>query len=84
MAAYAGLAGGATLIAAERVLHHRHHLSDVLVGAALGTLGASGFFLYQERRYHAARTTPPRALRELRLAPWLWDTAGGLELRGAY
>jgi membrane-associated phospholipid phosphatase len=48
--AYAGIATGASLVAAERVYHHRHHLSDVIAGATFGTLLAIAFFSYQERR----------------------------------
>lgn len=46
--AYAGIAAGASLVAAERVYHHRHHLSDVLAGATFGTILAVAFFAYQE------------------------------------
>jgi membrane-associated phospholipid phosphatase len=54
-AAYAGIYLGAASLAAERVLHHRHHLSDVLVGSTLGSAASLGFYLYQERRYQRHR-----------------------------
>ncbi len=54
-ATYAGIYLGAASLAAERVLHHRHHLSDVLVGSALGSAASLGFYLYQERRYQRHR-----------------------------
>ncbi len=48
--AYAGIYAGATLVAAERVYHHRHHLSDVMAGATFGTALAVAFFFYQDGR----------------------------------
>jgi membrane-associated phospholipid phosphatase len=78
---YAGVYAGAALIAAERVIHHRHHVSDVVAGAALGTATAAVFYGYQERRYRAARAAPRRGFM---LAPWLSDGQLGLELRSAY
>jgi membrane-associated phospholipid phosphatase len=49
-AAFAGLYAGAALVATERVLHHRHHKSDVIAGALLGTAVAVAFYTYQEAR----------------------------------
>lgn len=49
-AAFAGLYAGAALVGAERVLHNRHHLSDVIAGAVLGTTIAVAFYTYQESR----------------------------------
>jgi membrane-associated phospholipid phosphatase len=49
-AAFAGIYAGAALVAAERVLHHRHHLSDVIAGSLLGTALAVAFYTYQESR----------------------------------
>jgi membrane-associated phospholipid phosphatase len=58
-ATYGGIALAATGLAGERVLHNRHHLTDVLVGGLLGTASSTLFYLYQERRYdnHASRET---------------------------
>jgi hypothetical protein len=59
--AYAGIYGAAGMVAGERVYHHRHHLTDVVAGAALGTATSALFFLYQERRYQASRSLEKRA-----------------------
>lgn len=50
-ATYGGIALGASALAGERVLHNRHHLSDVVIGGLLGTATSSAFYIYQERRY---------------------------------
>ncbi len=49
-AAYAGIFTTAALVAAERVYHHRHHVSDVIAGSLLGTAVAVAFYSYQESR----------------------------------
>lgn len=49
--AYAGLAAGATALALERVFHNRHHVTDLIGGAVLGTATSVAFFFYQEYRY---------------------------------
>lgn len=54
-AVHAGLYGTASLVAAERVWHRRHHLSDVVAGAALGSAVATAFFFAHERAAGAAR-----------------------------
>lgn len=51
-AAYAGLFTGAAVLAGERVYHHRHYLSDVTVGALLGTAEAAAAYCYQDHRFH--------------------------------
>jgi membrane-associated phospholipid phosphatase len=53
---YAGLAALAVAIPAERVHHNRHHVTDVLVGSALGATTSALFFSWQERRYRRARS----------------------------
>jgi membrane-associated phospholipid phosphatase len=55
IATYVLLYGGATGVAAERVFHHQHHVTDVLAGAALGTTTSLLFFRYQERRYRTGK-----------------------------
>lgn len=49
-AAYAGIFTTSALVAAERVYHHRHHVSDVVAGSILGTAIAVAFYSYQESR----------------------------------
>jgi membrane-associated phospholipid phosphatase len=54
---YAALYVGAAAVAAERVIHNQHHVSDVVAGAALGTATSLLFFRYQERRYRDGTRT---------------------------
>lgn len=49
-AAYAGLFTGAAVLAGERVYHHRHYVSDVVVGSLLGAAESTAAYLYQEAR----------------------------------
>ena len=48
---YGGIAATATALAGERVWHHRHHLSDVVVGGLLGTTASTLFYVYQDSRH---------------------------------
>jgi len=41
---------GATLLAAERVYHKRHHLADVVVGGLMGTSASLIFYRFQQRQ----------------------------------
>lgn len=50
-ATYTGIALGATALAGERVLHNRHHLTDVVVGGLVGTATSALFYWYQDSRY---------------------------------
>jgi membrane-associated phospholipid phosphatase len=52
-AAYGGIAFGATLLSAERVLHKRHHLADVVVGGIIGTTTSLVFYRFQQRRFES-------------------------------
>lgn len=54
-ATYGSIALGAAAVAGERVIHNRHHLLDVSVGAALGTASSSLFYWYQNSRFTADR-----------------------------
>lgn len=54
IASYASLGGLAVALGGERVIHNRHHLSDVVAGGLLGTASSVAFFYYQERRYRSA------------------------------
>jgi membrane-associated phospholipid phosphatase len=55
VATYGGLAALAIAIPSERVYHNRHHATDALAGALLGTGMSVAFFTWQERRYQKAR-----------------------------
>lgn len=54
-ATYGGIALGATALAGERVLHNRHHLTDVVVGGLVGTATSALFYWYQDSRYEKGR-----------------------------
>ena len=66
-ATYGGLALGATALAGERVVHNRHHLSDVVVGGLLGTAASTLFYIYQDRRYENHKSDAER--KQLVVAP---------------
>lgn len=67
------LAGGSAAIAWTRVDDQRHHPSDVITGAAVGTLVSTAFFAWQESRLDE------RARRTLSLGPGPGEA--GLSLR---
>jgi hypothetical protein len=70
-AAYGSIALGATLLAAERVYHKRHYVTDVVVGGLVGTAASLVFYHYQQDRFDDARDSTPSARR----APALtWTT----------
>jgi membrane-associated phospholipid phosphatase len=52
-AAYGSIALGATLLAAERVHHKRHHVADVVVGGIIGTTTSLLFYRFQQRRFES-------------------------------
>ena len=54
-AAYGGIALGASLLAAERIVHKRHHLADVVVGGLIGTTTSLLFYRFQERHLESDR-----------------------------
>ena len=68
--AYAGIAAGAAALSLERVYNKRHHVTDILAGAALGAATSIAFFLYQEHRFEHrepgahARGHPPSGARD--------------------
>jgi membrane-associated phospholipid phosphatase len=72
-ATYGGLLLAAGGLAGERVLHDRHHLTDVAVGAVLGTASSSLFYWYQEGRHDDHQ-------REVSLTPQLSGGAPGMAL----
>ena len=61
VAAYGGITLGATLLGAERIYHKRHYLTDVVVGALIGTATSFAFYHYQESKLDADRDSAPSA-----------------------
>jgi membrane-associated phospholipid phosphatase len=60
---YAGIAAGVAAISLERVYHNRHHVTDLLGGAILGTATSMAFFFYQEHRFqHREARAPSRTV----------------------
>ena len=51
----AALAAVSVYVPYTRVDDGRHHVSDVLVGAGVGSATAIGFYLYQDSRFRSAR-----------------------------
>jgi membrane-associated phospholipid phosphatase len=54
-AAYGGIGAAAFALAAERVLHNRHHPTDVLIGGLIGIASSLVFYRYQDWNYDEAR-----------------------------
>lgn len=57
-AAYGGLFLAASLVAGERIYHARHHLSDVVVGALIGSASSYATFEYQDYRFRHRGSKP--------------------------
>lgn len=85
VATYVGLGSLGVGLMGERVYHHRHHVTDVVAGGALGTASSIAFFYYQERRFKHAKRRPaeppllvePKATRDaLMQRPTLPDVGG--------
>jgi hypothetical protein len=55
VATYVGLGALALAVPAERVVRHRHHVTDVVAGVLLGAATSIALFAWQEHRYEAAR-----------------------------
>lgn len=81
-ATYAGIALTATALAGERVLHNRHHLSDVVIGGALGTATSTLFYLYQENRYQNHERKEAR--KSLQLTPSIGSGGASVGLSGVF
>lgn len=62
----AALAGLSVYVPYTRVADNRHHLSDVLAGAAVGAAASVAFFTWQERRFQRTRTAGERHRRNRR------------------
>ncbi len=65
----AALAGVAFYTPYTRVRDNRHHLSDVLVGGIVGATAATGFYIYQERRFQNALDRESTARSNVSLTP---------------
>jgi membrane-associated phospholipid phosphatase len=48
---YGGIAAAAAGLSGERVLHNKHHLSDVVIGGIVGSATSALFYWYQDGRY---------------------------------
>lgn len=80
-AALGGLVLGATLVGGERVYHERHHVSDVMVGALIGTASSYAMFRWQDDRFaHRANGEG----NGLHLAPGVSQRAATLGVSGAF
>jgi membrane-associated phospholipid phosphatase len=77
VASYAALYGAATAVAAERVVHNQHHLSDVAAGALLGSATSVAFFIYQEHRF---RNRSERSETGPVITPLIENSSYGLQL----
>jgi membrane-associated phospholipid phosphatase len=71
------LLAGSAWVAYTRVDENRHHLSDVVTGAVVGTAASAVFYWWQESRYRRARA-PDESERDvvwnrIRVAPWTSD-----------
>lgn len=73
--AYAGLAALSVYVPYTRIDDNKHHVSDVLTGAAVGTGFALLFYHYQEGRYRDA-------LGDLAITPWSDGT--GVSVSGTF
>jgi membrane-associated phospholipid phosphatase len=78
---YAGLGALAVGFGGERVLHNRHHLTDVLAGGALGAATSTLFFIYNERKFRKGqRPAAETDLGGLELRPLADESAGQVTL----
>ncbi len=87
VACFAGI-GGATIVAASRILADKHFITDVIVGAAIGF--AAGYLWPMLVRYRGEaeddapagdRRSPPAAV-DAAIVPWATDSAIGAGLVG--
>jgi membrane-associated phospholipid phosphatase len=80
-AAYTGIFLGASLVAGERVYHARHHLSDVIAGAVIGSASSYAMFRFQDYRFRN------RALPDgggLQITPSVTSESAVIGLSGAF
>jgi membrane-associated phospholipid phosphatase len=76
---YAGLGALAVGLGGERVIHHRHHLTDVLAGGTLGAVSSTLLFIYNERKYRAGKR-PVEAAPDVELRPIFDDSVESVTL----
>jgi membrane-associated phospholipid phosphatase len=76
--AYGGIFAAASLVDFERVYHHRHYVSDVVVGSLIGAATSIVMYRYQEHRAHGDQ------VRSLALAPTLDGRSSVLSYGGAF
>jgi membrane-associated phospholipid phosphatase len=82
-AAYGGIFLAASLIAGERVYHARHHLSDVMAGALIGSATSYAMYKYQDHRFR--REASPDGLgRSLQFTPSVSQESVTLGLSGDF
>lgn len=77
---YGAIAAGASALAFERGYHNRHFVSDIVVGAALGTTTSALLFHYQERRFRHHE----RGDHALALLPTATSEGASVELGGVF
>lgn len=77
--AYGGLFLGASMVASERVYHERHHLSDVMAGAVIGSVTSYLMYRYQDHRF-----LHDRGEGSLRLTPSVSRNAAMLGFGGVF
>lgn len=83
-ASYAGLFLGASMIGGERIYHQRHHLTDVMAGALIGTASAYTMYRFQERRYRNGdgETNPEGS--GWRITPGFSQSSATIGISGAF
>jgi membrane-associated phospholipid phosphatase len=59
---YTGVFAAAGMVAVERVYHHRHHMSDVVVGAAIGAVTSALIYRYQQHQAVVDSSRAPEAV----------------------
>jgi membrane-associated phospholipid phosphatase len=57
---YGGIAAAAVGLSGERVVHNKHHLSDVAIGGLVGSATSALFYWYQDSRYDKRKRAEER------------------------
>jgi membrane-associated phospholipid phosphatase len=84
-AAYSGIFLGASLVGGERIYHARHHLSDVVAGAAIGSATSYAMFRFQDHRFrNRGSETPEGGSGGWQLTPSFSRESATLGLSGAF